>query len=127
MLEARSLQKNYGSLRAVNDVSFSIGPGEILGYIGPNGSGKSTTVKMLAGLIEPTAGEALFNGHNIHRHLVTYKQQLGYVPEEPNLYLYLTAREYLDMVGTLRGMPRRQRLEKIDSLLYLFSLYPQRH
>jgi ABC-2 type transport system ATP-binding protein len=127
MLEARSLQKSYGSLRAVKDVSFRIGAGEILGYIGPNGSGKSTTVKMLAGLLEPSAGEVLFNGAPVQKDLVEYKRRIGYVPEEPNLYLYLTAREYLDMVGTLRGMPRRERLEKIDSLLYLFSLHPQRH
>ena len=108
-------------------MNFAIGPGEILGYIGPNGSGKSTTVKMLAGLLEPNAGEVLFDSRPIRNDLVGYKQQIGYVPEEPNLYLYLTAREYLDMVGTLRGMPRRQRLEKIDSLLHLFSLHPQRH
>jgi len=127
MVEARQLRKNYGSLLAVSDVSFAIAPGEILGYIGPNGAGKSTTVKMIAGLIEPTAGEVLFNGTSIHRDLVAYKHQIGYVPEEPNLYLYLTAREYLDMVGALRGMPRDLRLKKIDSLLELFSLHPQRH
>jgi ABC-2 type transport system ATP-binding protein len=127
MVEARQLRKKYGSLLAVSDVNFTIGAGEILGYIGPNGAGKSTTVKMIAGLIEPTSGEVLFKGVPIHRDLVAYKHQIGYVPEEPNLYPYLTAREYLDMVGTLRGIPRNQRLKKIDSLLELFSLYPQRH
>jgi ABC-2 type transport system ATP-binding protein len=127
MVEARNLRKTYGSLLAVSDVSFTIAPGEILGYIGPNGAGKSTTVKMIAGLIEPSAGEVLFNGTSIHRDLVAYKHQIGYVPEEPNLYLYLTAREYLDMVGALRGMQRDRRLQKIDSLLELFSLHPQRH
>lgn len=127
LLEGRKLVKNYGSLRAVNDVSFKIGAGEILGYIGPNGSGKSTTVKMLTGLLEPTAGEVLFDGRPIQKDLVEYKRQVGYVPEEPNLYLYMTAREYLDMVGALRGLPRPQRLAKIDALLYLFSLHPQRH
>jgi ABC-2 type transport system ATP-binding protein len=127
LLEARRLRKNYGSLVAVNDVSFSIGAGEILGYIGPNGAGKSTTVKMLAGLIEPTSGEVLFDGRPTQSDLVFYKKKIGYVPEEPNLYLYLTAREYLDMIGTLRDIPRKRRLAKIDALLNLFSLYPQRH
>jgi len=127
MLEARQLRKNYGSLVAVSGVDFAIGAGEILGYIGPNGAGKSTTVKMIAGLIEPTAGAVLFEGKPIHDDLVAYKRQIGYVPEEPNLYTYLTAREYLDMIGTLRGMERNRRLKRIDSLLELFSLHPQRH
>ncbi|MBI4475390.1 MAG: ABC transporter ATP-binding protein [Acidobacteria bacterium] len=127
MIEARRLGKNYGSLLAVNDVSFSIRAGEILGYIGPNGAGKSTTVKMLTGLLEPSAGEVLFNGRPIQRDLVDYKRHVGYVPEDPNLYPYLTAREYLDMIGTLRNIPRKQRLERIDALLKLFLLYPQRH
>jgi ABC-2 type transport system ATP-binding protein len=127
MLAAHQLRKNYGSLLAISDVSFTLGAGEILGYVGPNGAGKSTTVKIIAGLIEPSAGEVLLNGDSIYRDLVAYKQQIGYVPEEPNLYAYLTGREYLDMIGTLRGMPRNQRLRKIDALLDLFSLYPQRH
>jgi ABC-2 type transport system ATP-binding protein len=127
MLDARRLHKSYGSLLAVNDVSFTIDPGEILGYIGPNGAGKSTTVKMIAGLLEPTAGEVLFRGRSIQNDLVGYKRQIGYVPEEPHLYPYLTGREYLDLVGTLRDIPHKLRLEKIDALLRLFSLYPQRH
>src|SRR5882724_647869 len=127
MLAAYHLRKTYGSLLAVSDVDFTIGAGEILGYIGPNGAGKSTTVKMIAGLIEPSAGEVLFNGSSIQKDLVAYKRQIGYVPEEPNLYPYLTAREYLDMIGTLRGMTRNQRLERIDALMRLFSLHSQRY
>jgi ABC-2 type transport system ATP-binding protein len=127
LIEARRLRKNYGSLTAVNDVSFAIRPGDILGYIGPNGAGKSTTVKVLAGLLQPTSGEVLFDGRAIHSDIVGYKRRIGYVPEEPNLYSYLTAREYLDMIGTLRDIPRKQRLARIDALLNLFSLYSQRH
>jgi ABC-2 type transport system ATP-binding protein len=127
MLEVRQLRKTYGSVVAVSGVDFTIGPGEVLGYIGPNGAGKSTTVKVVAGLMEPTDGEVLFKGDSIYRDLAAYKNRIGYVPEEPNLYAYLTAREYLDMIGTLRGMPRYRRLNRIDSLLKLFSLYPQRH
>jgi ABC-2 type transport system ATP-binding protein len=95
--------------------------------LGPNGSGKSTTVKMLTGLLEPTHGEVIYDGQNIHNNLVAFRRRLGYVPEEANLYSYLTGEEYLDMVGTLRAMPEAQRSAKINSLMELFSLRPHRH
>ena len=106
MLEARQLTKCYASIPAVDDVSFTIRPGEILGYLGPNGSGKSTTVKMITGLLEPSGGHVLFRGADIKDDLPAYKNLLGYVPEEAMLYPYLTGWEYLDFVGTLRGMNR---------------------
>ena len=109
MLEVRRLTKRYNSLPAVQDVSFSIAPGQVLGCLGPNGAGKSTTVKMLIGLLEPSSGQVIFNGNEIRSDLVSYRKQLGYVPEEPNLYPYLSGHEYLEMVGTLRGMERKQR------------------
>lgn len=109
MLEVRRLTKHYSSLPAVQDVSFTIAPGQILGCLGTNGAGKSTTVKMLLGLLQPSSGQVLFHGTDIHSDLVAYRKQLGYVPEEPNLYPYLSGREYLEMVGTLRGMERKQR------------------
>jgi ABC-2 type transport system ATP-binding protein len=102
-------------------------PGQILGCLGPNGSGKSTTVKMLTGLLEPTQGQVRFHGEDIRKDLVGYRKRLGYVPEEPNLYPYLTGREYLEMVGTLRGMAVPELSEKIEALLELFSLHPHRH
>jgi ABC-2 type transport system ATP-binding protein len=127
MLEARDLTKCYASLPAVKDVTFSLSPGQVLGCLGPNGSGKSTTVKMLTGLLEPTRGEVLFNGEDIQKDLVGYRKHLGYVPEEPNLYPYLSGREYLEMVGTLRGMPRPLLEQKIDRLLELFALHSHRN
>jgi ABC-2 type transport system ATP-binding protein len=127
MLAAKGLYKFYGSVPAVQDVTFSLEPGQVLGYLGPNGSGKSTTVKMLTGLLEPTDGEVTHNGQNIHRDLVAYRKRLGYVPEEANLYPYLTGQEYLDMIGTLRAMPDSRRSARINSLLELFSLWPHRH
>jgi ABC-2 type transport system ATP-binding protein len=127
MLEARGLTKYYGSVLAVQSIDFSLEPGQVLGYLGPNGSGKSTTVKMLIGLLEPTGGQVLFNGKNIQHDLVGYRKHLGYVPEEANLYPYLTGQEYLELVGTLRGMPQPRMKTKIDSFLELFSLFPQRH
>jgi ABC-2 type transport system ATP-binding protein len=127
MLEARELTKSYASVPAVKDVTFSLPPGQVLGCLGPNGSGKSTTVKMLTGLLEPTRGKVLFNGGDIHKDLVGFRKYLGYVPEEPNLYPYLSGREYLEMIGILRGMSRSRLENKIDTLLDLFSLHPHRH
>jgi ABC-2 type transport system ATP-binding protein len=127
MLEARGLTKSYASVVAVQDVTFSLVPGQVLGCLGPNGSGKSTTVKMLTGLLQPSCGNVLFNGADIHRDLVGFRRTLGYVPEEPNLYPYLSAQEYLEMVGLLRGIPQPRLGKKIDSLLQLFTLHSHRH
>jgi ABC-2 type transport system ATP-binding protein len=127
LLEAQGLCKFYGSIPAVQDISFRLEPGQILGYLGPNGSGKSTTVKMLTGLLQPTRGQVTQDGKDIHENLCTYRKRLGYVPEEPNLYPYLTGEEYLEMIGTLRAMPESRRSSRIDSLLQLFALAPHRH
>jgi ABC-2 type transport system ATP-binding protein len=127
MLEAVHLTKRYASLPAVQDLSFSLRPGQVLGCLGPNGSGKSTTVKMLTGLLQPTRGLVQFDGNNIQENLTEYRKLLGYVPEEPNLYPYLTGWEYLELVGTLRGMDRHDLESKINSLLELFSMHQSRH
>jgi len=127
MLEATGLSKSYGSLPAVRDVSFRLEPGQVLGYLGPNGSGKSTTVKMLTGLLQPSQGQVTQDGEDIHKDLVAYRKRLGYVPEEANLYPYLTGEEYLSMVATLRAMPKSLKTMRMESLLQLFSLWPHRH
>ncbi len=105
MLEVRHVTKRYGAITAVRDVSFTVRPGEVLGYLGPNGSGKSTTVKMLAGLMPPSLGTIHFDGQDIQDDLIAYKAQVGYVPEEAHVYTYLTAPEYLRLCGRLRGIP----------------------
>jgi ABC-2 type transport system ATP-binding protein len=127
MLEARSLTKCYATVPALENVSFCIQPGEVLGYLGPNGSGKSTTVKMLTGLLQPTSGEVLFRGENIQHDLAGYKRQIGYVPEEANLYPFLSGLEYLELVGRLRAMPPTLVARRAGSLLRLLSLHPHRH
>jgi len=104
-----------------------LNPGEVLGCVGPNGAGKSTTVKMLIGLLKPTTGEVLFEGHEINRDLMAYRKSIGYVPEEANLYPYLSAWEYLEMIGTLRGMDAAVTTRRTNALLHLFSLHPHRH
>jgi ABC-type multidrug transport system ATPase subunit len=101
MLAAHQLRKNYGSLLAISDVSFNSLQARS-SAIGPNGAGKSTTVKIIAGLIEPLPGSALQRSFTTPTWWV--QRQIGYVPEEPNLYAYLSAREYLDMIGTLRDL-----------------------
>jgi ABC-2 type transport system ATP-binding protein len=127
MLELRNVTKKISGIRAVDNVSFSARPGEITGYLGPNGSGKSTTMKMITGLIEMTSGEILFEGVPIQRDPVSYKQRMGYVPEEPHLYPHLTGLEYLVMVGQLRGLPAKPTAGRIDGLLRLFLLHSDRH
>lgn len=122
MLEARHLVKRYFGVTVVNDVSFVLQPGEILGYLGPNGSGKSTTVRMLTGLLEPTEGSVWFRGSDIGDDRHAFARRLGYVPEEPHLYPFLSAREYLELVGRLRDLPSGLLDEKIQALLELFGL-----
>lgn len=127
MLEIRSLTKRYHNLVAVQDVSFRIAPGEVLGYIGPNGAGKSTTVKMIIGLLEPTSGQILFHGRSVIDDLPAFQSRLGYVPEEPHLYPHLSGREYLQLSGRLYGIRRKILEEKIDEFLQLFSLHDDQH
>jgi len=127
MFEVRNLTKRYRRIPAVEDVSFAIRPGEVLGYLGPNGAGKSTTVKMITGLIEPTSGEILFHGRNVAEDWAAFQRRIGYVPEEPHLYPQLTGREYLQLVGRLRGLPRRVLEARMDEMLQLFSLWEDRH
>src|SRR6476659_2384649 len=119
LLEAKRLSKSYAGLPAVDDVSFSIAPGEILGYLGPNGSGKSTTVKMLTGLIEPTSGGLLYRFRDIREDMVPFNRILGYVPEELLLYSSVTGREYLQLTGRLRCLPEKALDAKIDAMLDL--------
>jgi len=127
MLAVVKLTKRYSSIPAVNDVSFTVEPGKVLGYLGPNGSGKSTTVKMLTGLLLPSQGSIRFGGRDIQHQLIEYKSLLGYVPEDAQLYNYLTGREYLQLVGRLRGLPPKVIDRRIDDFLQLFSLYKSRH
>jgi ABC-2 type transport system ATP-binding protein len=127
MLELRHVTKVYSGIPAVSDVSFIARPGEVTGYLGPNGSGKSTTFKMIAGLIDPSEGEILFRGAPIQRDRIGYRQRLGYVPEEPQLYPHLTGAEYLEMIGQLRGLPPLPLAEKADGFLRLLGLHGDRH
>lgn len=127
MLEARGLTKRYGGLLALDHVSFVLRPGEIVGYLGPNGSGKSTTVNLVVGLLEPTAGDLSLLGIRAADDPIAYKRQIGYVPEEPTLYAHLTAGEYLMLVGRLRRLPARTLHTRVPELLRLLQLHDSRH
>jgi ABC-2 type transport system ATP-binding protein len=127
MLQARGLTKRYGGLLALDHVTFNIEPGEIVGYLGPNGSGKSTTVNLVVGLLEPSAGTLSLNGCALATHPVEYKRGIGYVPEEPYLYTHLTAGEYLTLVGRLRRLAERELQGKVSKLIELFQLHDARY
>jgi ABC-2 type transport system ATP-binding protein len=126
ILEARALAKQYSASTAVRDVSFSISASQVLGLLGPNGAGKSTVVKMVTGLLEPSHGSVLFRGKPIQGDLSEFKRSLGYVPEQPELYGFLTGWEYLDMVATLRRLDRRLFRDKASAMLQSFERYPSR-
>ncbi len=117
MIELDHVSKRYHDYNAVDDLSLQIVEGEIVGIIGHNGAGKSTTLKMIAGLIEPSSGSIRLMGRDIRKHAVFLKQQMGYLPEESPLYENLTARQYLLFFAELYGLPRRKAQQRIDTLL----------
>ncbi|MEP7305095.1 MAG: ABC transporter ATP-binding protein [Acidobacteriota bacterium] len=127
MLQARGLTKRYGGLLALDKVSFDLHPGEIVGYLGPNGSGKSTTVNLVVGLLEPSAGAISPNGISLSDDPVLYKRGIGYVPEEPYLYTHLTAGEYLTLVGRMRRIGEAQLGSRVSRLQHLFQLHDSRY
>src|SRR6202046_3453506 len=122
MLEVKALYKRYRGIPAIENVSFSVGAGEIVGYVGPNGSGKSTTVKIITGLLEPNTGQVLFEGASIRDNLMGYRAAFGYVPEEAHVYTHLSGLEYLQLVGRLRNMTEELIEHKARTLLQLLSL-----
>jgi len=127
MLAVDRLTKRYGALVGIQDLSFEVRPGEVLGLLGPNGSGKSTTVKILTGLLRPTTGTVRLDGEDVLANVQTYKAMLDYVPKEPHLYSYLTGPEYLQFVGRLRQLPEARLNDKIDRFLQLLGIYDDRY
>ncbi|HEX8712856.1 MAG TPA: ABC transporter ATP-binding protein [Terracidiphilus sp.] len=122
MLEVQNLFKSYRGIPAVEDVSFKVAPGEVVGFLGPNGAGKSTTVKIITGLLRQDDGRVRFEGRDIRDNIVSFRASFGYVPEDAHLYTYLSGLEYLQLVGRLRGMPEAVIEAKAIELLRLFHL-----
>jgi ABC-2 type transport system ATP-binding protein len=122
VLEARHLVKRFYGITVVDDVSFVVRPGEVVGYLGPNGSGKTTTGRLLTGLVEPSSGTVLFDGREVSADPIAFRRRLGYVPEEPMLYPFLSAREQLRLLGRLRELPEPHIERRMNALLELFGL-----
>jgi ABC-2 type transport system ATP-binding protein len=122
MLELKGITKKYNNVPVVKAVNFCVNRGEILGYLGPNGAGKSTTVKMLAGLVQPTGGLIYLDGERIDTNQVQYKEQIGYVPEQSDLYEHLSGEEYLQLVGRLRRIQEKILQQKITGLMEQLGL-----
>lgn len=122
LVEAQHLVKRYGDKPAVDDVSLGVRPGEIFGFLGPNGAGKTTTIRMIVGLLKPTSGTVRVAGFDVQADPIHAKAATGYVPDEPNLYAKLTARELLRFIGDLYGLDRGQVARRGDELLRMFDL-----
>jgi len=107
VIETTALTKVYGDKRAVDRLTLRIEPGEVMGFLGPNGSGKTTTIRLLMGLLRPTEGSASIRGRDCHRDAVALKREVGYLPDEPFLYPYLSGYELLELVAGLHGFSAR--------------------
>jgi ABC-2 type transport system ATP-binding protein len=121
-VELKDVTKRYNEIVAVNNFSLTIGTGEIFGLLGPNGSGKSTTLKMLLGLVQPTAGLVNVLGLDVQKQPVEVKRLVGYVPESPNIYEFLTGIEYLDFIADIYGVPTAEKQQRITEYLKALQL-----
>ncbi len=128
MIKTEHLTKHYGSLTAVQDVSFQVRPGEVLGFLGPNGAGKTTTMRMLAGFVTPTSGHASICGHDVESEPLAAKAALGYLPEGAPSYGEMRVRRFLEFIADLRsltGARRTQRLQHVIEHLQLGGVLDQ--
>ena len=121
-ISIETLTKNYDALVALNNVSLTVGPGEIVGLIGPNGAGKSTLMKVVVGILRPTSGRVRVSGHDVVLEPEAAKRLVGYVPENPSLYTALTVSEFLRFVGKIRGVRDEDLEVKTSESLKTFSL-----
>jgi len=120
MIEVRGLTKYYGDLAAVKDVTFDVTKGEVLGFLGPNAAGKTTTMRILAGYMPPSAGEASIAGYDVLKDSLQVRRHIGYLPESVPLYREMTVRSYLDFMGSVRGMRNaKKRRGRIDEVMEL--------
>ncbi len=122
MIQIQNLTKTYGSKVAVNNISFTVGEGEIVGFLGRNGAGKTTTMNMLTGYISSTSGSALVDGFDILANPLEAKKRIGYLPEQPPLYMDLTVNEYLNFVSDLKGVEKKNRKSHLDDIKELVKI-----
>ncbi len=123
MISLENVTKSYNkTVKAVDDMSFTVNGGEIVGFIGPNGSGKTTTVKMLTGVIPADSGSIEINGFNIRKNPIQAKQQIGYIPDNPDMFLRLKGNEFLELIGDIYKVPLDERKKRIGSIIEKFGL-----
>ena len=122
MIEIRNLVKYYGDICAVNDVTFTVNKGEILGFLGPNGAGKTTTMNILTGFLSATSGSVTINGHDILDDAQEAKKCIGYLPENPPLYLDMTVIEFLRFVSELKGVARENQIKQLAEIMRLVRI-----
>lgn len=122
MIEVKNLTKEYTTKKAVDDITFTVEPGQIFGFLGPNGAGKSTTIKSIIGLIEPTRGEIRLNGISIYEDELEYKKQFSYVPDNPELFEKLTGYEYINFLSDIFGVDSSTRQERLEYYLGYFDI-----
>jgi ABC-2 type transport system ATP-binding protein len=115
VIEVQHLTKRYGPVTAVDDVSFKVERGEILGFLGPNGAGKTTTMRILTGYMPPTDGKALVGGYDVQDQPIEAKRRTGYLPETPPLYPEMTVRDYLDFCARIKAVPRAERVSRVQN------------
>ena len=121
-IEVQGLDKRFGPIHAVRDVSFSVRHGEVLGFLGPNGAGKSTTMKMITGFLEPTDGTVLVNGNDVLTDPISVKASIGYLPEGAPAYGEMTVRRFLEFVAEIRGYNGSEKQQRVDRVVELVHL-----
>ena len=123
MIRFENVTKTYNkTVRALDDVSFNVKGGEIVGFIGPNGSGKTTTMKLLTGIIRPDSGKIIVNKYNIREDPIKVKQSIGYIADNPDMFLRLKGSEFLELIGDIYKVPADKRRERVSELAEKFGL-----
>ncbi|MGN1269401.1 MAG: ABC transporter ATP-binding protein [Clostridia bacterium] len=117
MIEVKNVTKKYSNIKAVDNISFDVKDGEVVGFLGPNGAGKTTTMNMITGFIEPTEGQIIINGYDISKKANKAKKQIGYMPEGVPLYTELTAKEFVNYMAELKGVKSKERKEMVPKIL----------
>lgn len=123
MVTIKNLSKIFGHLTAVNDISFSVGPGEVLGFLGPNGAGKSTTMKMITGFLTPTSGEIIVCGHDVTEQPIDAKKRIGYLPEGAPSYGEMTPIQYLDFIAEVRDLSGQKKIDRKKEVIEKLHLH----
>ena len=127
MIEVEHLSKIYGSTPGIQDITFSVEPGEIVGFLGPNGAGKTTTMRILAGYLPATSGTARIAGYDVHENSLAVRQRIGYLPETPPLYAEMTVEGFLYFVARIKGVPAGDRSRQVNAAVKRCNLEEKRH